>query len=141
MVSHYNSWNFTCCHSVTNFCSTICHLMDRSRPGFPVPHHLLEFAEVDVLSVSDNIQPSLPLMPSSPSAFKLSQHSGSFLMSQLFASGGQSIGASAPASVLPMSIQDWFPLELTGLTSFLSKGCSGVFSSTTVWKQSALFMV
>ena len=56
---------------------------------------------------------------------------GSFLMSRLFASGGQSTGASA--SVLPMTIQGWFPLELTGLISLLSKGLSRVFSSTTVW--------
>ena len=56
----------------------------------------------------------------------------SFPMSQLFASGGQSTGASAP--VLPMSIQGWFPLRLTGLISLLSKGLTRVFSSTTVWK-------
>ena len=60
--------------------------------------------------------------------------SGSFLMSQLFASGGQSIGDSASASVLPMNIQGWFPLGLTGLMPLLSKGLSRVFSSTTVWK-------
>ena len=56
--------------------------------------------------------------------------SGSFPMNQLFASGGQSIGASA--SVLPMNIQDWFPLGLTGLISLQSKGLSSVFSNTTV---------
>ena len=55
---------------------------------------------------------------------------GSFPVSQFFASGGQSIGASAP--VLPMNIQDWFPLGLTGLISFLSLGLSRVFSRTTV---------
>ena len=58
--------------------------------------------------------------------------SGSFLMSQLFATGSQSIGASA--SVLPMNIQGWFPLGLTGLFSLLSKGLSRVFSNTTVKK-------
>ena len=57
--------------------------------------------------------------------------SASFLMSQFFTSGGQSIGASASASVLPMNIQGWFPLELTGLISLQSKG---VFSNTTVRK-------
>jgi len=56
--------------------------------------------------------------------------SGSFPMSQFFASGGQSIGASASASALPMNIQDWFPLGLTGLI-LQSKGLSSVFSSTT----------
>ena len=60
--------------------------------------------------------------------------SGSFLMSQLFALGGQSIGASASGSVLPMNIQDWFPLRLTGLISFQSKGLTSVFPNTTVHK-------
>ena len=60
--------------------------------------------------------------------------SGSFPMSQFFASGGQSIGALASASVLPMSIQGLFPLGLTGLISFQFKGLSRVFSNTTVVK-------
>ena len=60
--------------------------------------------------------------------------SGSFPKSQFFASGGQSIGASTSASVLPMNIQDWFPLGWTGWTSLLSKGLSRVFSNTTVQK-------
>ena len=60
--------------------------------------------------------------------------SGSFPMSPLFASGSQSIGASALASDLPMNIQDWFPLGLTGLIPLQSKGLSRVFSSTTVQK-------
>ena len=64
--------------------------------------------------------------------------SGSFPVSRFFASGGQSIGASASASVLPMNIQGWFPLGLTGLISLLSKGLSRVFSSTIVWKHSIL---
>ena len=55
-------------------------------------------------------------------------------MSQLFTSGGQNIGASASASGLPMDIQGWFPLGLTGLISLQSKGLSRVFSSTTVQK-------
>ena len=59
---------------------------------------------------------------------------GSFIMNQFFASGGQSIGASASTSVISMIIQDWFPLGLTGLISLLSKRISGVFSSTTVQK-------
>ena len=58
--------------------------------------------------------------------------SGSFPVSQLFTSGGQSIGVSASASVLPMNIQDWFPLGWTGWISLLSKGLSRVFSKTTV---------
>ena len=59
---------------------------------------------------------------------------GSCLMSQLFVSCGQSIGASASASVLPKNIQDWFPLGLTGLISLQSKGLSRVISNTTVQK-------
>ena len=55
-------------------------------------------------------------------------------MSWIFATGGQSIGALASASVLPMNIQGWFPLGLTGLISLESKGLSRVFSSTTIWK-------
>ena len=71
---------------------------------------------------------------------------GSFPMSQLFASGGQSIGASALALVLPMNIEGWFPLGLTGLISLPSKGLSRVFSSITVQKHpilqcSVFFMV
>ena len=68
------------------------------------------------------------LLPTSPSALNLSQHQG------LFQSSGQSIGASASASVLLMSIQNWFPLGLPGLISLQSKGLSKVFSSITVQK-------
>ena len=60
--------------------------------------------------------------------------SRSFLMIRLFASGDQSIGASVLASVLPMNIQGWFPLGMTGLISLPSKGLSRVFSNTTVQK-------
>ena len=63
---------------------------------------------------------------------------GSFPVSQIFASCGQSPGASTPTSVLPMNIQGWFPLGLTGLISLLSRGLSRVFSSTTVWKHQFL---
>ena len=64
--------------------------------------------------------------------------SGPFPMSQFFTSGGQSIEASASASILPMNIQDWFPLELIGLISLQSKGLSRVFSNTTVQKHQFL---
>ena len=60
--------------------------------------------------------------------------SGSFPMSQFFPSDGQSIGISGSASVLPMNIQDWFPLGCTGWISLQSKGLSRVFSNTTVQK-------
>ena len=68
---------------------------------------------------------------SCPQSFPASE---TFLMSRLFASNGQSIGASVLASVLPMNIQGWFPLGLTGLISLQSKGLSKVFSSTRIWK-------
>ena len=85
--------------------------MDCSMPGFPVLHHLPELVQTHVYWVSDAIQPSNPLsFPSSP-AFRLCQHQ-SLPMSQPFTSGGQSTGASASASVLPMNIHGWFPLEL-----------------------------
>ena len=75
--------------------------------------------------------------PAVPFAFCLQSFpaSGSFLMSWLFPSGGQSIGASASASILPMNIQGWFPLRLIDLTSLQSKGLSIVFSSTKIWKE------
>ena len=61
--------------------------------------------------------------------------SGSFPINQFFASGGQSIGVSASTSVLPMNIQDWFPLEWTGFISLQSKALARVFSNTTVQKR------
>ena len=75
---------------------------------------------------------SHPLLPPSPPAFNLSKHQGLFQWT--ITSGGQSTGASASALILPMNIQDWFPLGWTGLISLLSKGLSRVFSSTTVQK-------
>ena len=68
------------------------------------------------------------------SCLQSSLASGTFPMSQFFTSGGQNIGASALASILPMNFQDWFPLGLTGLISLLSKGLSRVFYNTTVQK-------
>ena len=92
--------------SVAHSCPTLCNPMDCSTPGLPVHHQLLEFTQTHVHRVGDAIQPSHPLSSPSPPAFNLSPASGSFRMSQLFASRGQSIGASASASVLPMNIQD-----------------------------------
>ena len=106
--------------------------LDCSSPGLPVPHHLSEFAQVHVHFISDAIQPSRPMMRSSPSVLNHSQHQGLFQCGQMFVSGDQNTGASASSSVLPMNIQGWSPLRLTGLISSLSKGLSGVFSSTTV---------
>ena len=77
------------------------------------------------------ISPTVALFCSCLQSFPAS---GSFLMNQLFTTGGQSIGVLASASVLPMNIQDWLPLELTGLISSQFKELSRVFSSTTVQK-------
>ena len=77
------------------------------------------------------ISSSLVPFSSHPQSFPAS---GSFSVSQIFTSGGQRIGASASASVLPMNIQDWFPLGWTGLISLQSKRLSRVFSNTTVQK-------
>ena len=76
-----------------------------------------------------------PAISSSDALFSCPQSfsaSGTFPMSELFISDDQNTGVSASASVLPMNIQRWFPLRLTSLISLLSKGLSGVFSSTTV---------
>ena len=103
---------------------------DSSTPDLSVPHHLPKFGQVHVHCISDVIQPSHPLMPSSPSAPSISQHQGLLPMNQLFASDDQNTGVSASASVLPTSIQGLFPLRFTALISLLSKGLSGVFSSS-----------
>ena len=107
--------------------------MDCSTPGLLVHHQLPEFTQTHVHWVGDAIQPSHPLLSPSPPALNLSSK-GSFQMSELFSSDGQSIGASASTSVLPMNIQDQFPLVWTGWISLQSKGLSGVFSNTTVQK-------
>jgi len=69
---------FPPCCSVTQSCPTLCDPMECSTPGLPVPHHLPKLAQVHVHCIGDAIQPSHPLMPSSPSAFNLSQHQGLF---------------------------------------------------------------
>ena len=118
--------------SVAQMCLTLYNSMDCSTPGFLGLHYLLGFAQTHVHWVSDTIQPSHPLLLSSH-VLNPSQHQ--FCpVSRLLASGGQSFGASASASILPLDIQDWFPLGLTGLISLLSRGLSRVSSSTTVWK-------
>ena len=107
--------------------------MDCNTPGFPVLHYLPELAQTHVHWVCDAIQTSHPLLSPLllPSIFP---SISVFSNESLFASGGRSIGVSALASVLPMIIQDWFPLQLTGLITLLSKGLSRVFSNTTIQK-------
>ena len=88
-----------------------------STLGFSVLHCLAEFAQIHVHWVSDAIPPSCPLF------FLLSIFPSirSFPMSQFITPDGQSIGASVPASILPMNIQGWFPLGMTGLISLQSR--------------------
>ena len=124
---------FCCCCSVAQSYLTLCDPMDCSTPDFPVLQYLLELAQTHAHWVGNAIQPSCPLSSSSSPALNFSQYH-IFAVSRLFALGGQSIGASASASILPMNIKDWFPLGWTGWISLQSKGLSRVFSSTTVQK-------
>ena len=103
-----------CCSVTAQFCPTLCDPIDCRAPGLPVLHRLPESAQTHAHWVGDAIQPSHPLVPFS-SCLQSFPASGSFPMSQLFTSGSQSTGASA--LVLPVNIQDWFPLGLTGLIS------------------------
>ena len=91
--------------------------------SFTIPQSLLKLMSIELMMPSSHLIVCHPFS-SCPQSFPAS---GSFPMSPLFASGGQSIGASAAGSVIPMNIQDWFPLGLTGLLSFQSKGLSRVF--------------
>ena len=120
------SMNICCCswhhhHVSQSVRLTSLHGLPTSMPGFPDLHYLPEFAQTHVCWGGDAIHLVLCGSPS-PSVFNLSQHQGLF---QFFTSGGQSIGVSA--SVLPMNIQGWFPLELASLISLLSKGLSRKF--------------
>jgi len=112
---------------------TLWEPTDCSTPGFPVYHQLPELAQL--MSI-ESVTPSNHLILCHPFSSDLQSFpaSGSFQMSQFFASGGQSIGASASPSVLPMNIPDGFPLGLTDLIFLQSKGLSRVFSNPTVQK-------
>ena len=119
--------------SVAQSWLTPCDPMGCSMPGLPVHHQLLELLKL--ISI-ESVMPSNHLIlchpfSSWPQSFPVS---GSFQMNQLFTSGGQNIWVLALASVLLMNIQDWFPLELTGLISLQSKGLSRLFSNSTVQK-------
>ena len=107
--------------------------MDCSMLGLPVHHQLPELAQSHVHWVGDATQPS-HLLPSPSPALNLSQHQGLLQWVSSLHQVAQSIGASASASVLPVNIQDWFPLGWTVWISLQSKGLSRVFSNTTVWK-------
>ena len=103
--------------SVVQLHLTLCNPMVCSMPGFPVLRYLPEFVHTRTYWVGDAI-PLSSVVPFSSCHLSFPA-SGSFQMNQLFTSGGQSIGVSSSASVLPVNIQDWFPLRLTGwLVSF-----------------------
>ena len=137
MISKHSSGYFSVqFSSVTQSCPTLCDPLNCSTPDLPVHHQPPDFTHV--YCVGDTIQPSHPLSSPLSSCLQSFPVSGSFPMSQFFASGGQSIGVSASASVLPINIQDWFPSGWTGWISLQSKGLSRVFSNITVQKHQFL---
>ena len=121
--------------SAAQSCPMLCDPMDCSTPSFPVHHQLPELTQTPSSpssqwchqTISSSVVPFSSCLQSLPT-------SRSFPMSQFFPSGGQSIGASASASVLPMNIQDWFPWGLTGWIFLLSKGLWRVSYNTIVQK-------
>ena len=122
-------------HSVTKSCLTLCHSMDCSTTGFPVLHYFLEFTQTHVHWVDDAIQSFHPLSPSSIPAPNLSQYQGLFQWVGSSHEVAKVLEFQFQPSVLPMNIQGWVALGLTGLISLLFKGLSRFVSSTTVWKQ------
>ena len=135
---------------VAQSCPTLSNPMDCSLPGSSIhgilQARVLEWGAIAFSSsspetysnpcplswwchptISSSVVPFSSCLQSFPA-------SGSFPINQFFSSDGQSIGASASASVLPMNIQGWFPLGLTDLISLQSKGLLRVFSNTTIWK-------
>ena len=129
-LSHFMS-------SVQFSCSVMCdcfrpHESQHTRPPCPSPtpgvyRNTCPLSQWCHPAISSTVIPFSSCPQSLPA-------SGSFPMSQLFAWGGQSIGVSASASVLPMNTQGWSPLEWTGWISLQSRGLSRVFSNTTVQK-------
>ena len=109
-----NPWTVTCLASLS----------------FANPQSLLKLVSIEMVMPSNHLMLCCPLLLLS----SIFPASGSFPMSQFFAKGGQSIWASASASVLPMNIQGWFPLGRTGWISLQSRGLTRVFSNTTVQK-------
>ena len=129
------------CSSVAQS-TELCNPMDCRTPCLPVHHQLPELTQTHVHRVGDAIQSSSVISLSRLQSFPAS---GSFQMSQFFASGGQSIVISASASVLPMNIQDWFPWGWTGWISLQSKGLSSLLqhhsSKASILQRSAFFIV
>ena len=133
MTRHTDTMQFYCCCSVAKSCLTLWpHGLQHPRFLCPSPSpgfysNSCSLSRGGHSTISSSVAPFSSYLQSFPA-------SGSFPMSWLFPSFGQSTGASASASVLPMKIQDWFPLRWTGLISLSSKGLSRVFSSITIQK-------
>ena len=129
--------------SVAQSCLTLWNPIGYGTSGFRIHHQLPELAQTHFHWVGDAIQPSHPLSSPSPPAFNLSQHQG--LFQWVSSSGSQSIGISISTSVLPMNIQDWFPLGLIGWISLQSKGLWRVFqhhsSNASIFWNSNFFIV
>ena len=117
--------------------------MDCSMSGFPVHHQLLELTQTPIYHVDDAIQPSHPLSSPSPPALNLSQHQGLFKWVSSSCQVAKVLEFQLQHQsfqwvlVLPMNIQDWFPLGWTGWISLQSKGLSKVLSNTTVQKHNS----
>ena len=131
--------NKNCCCSVTKSCSlfvTPWTRADQALLSSTISQNLLKLMSIELVILSDH----LILSSATPFSFCLQSFpaSGSFPVSQFFTSGGQSIGSSASATVLPMNIQDWFLLGWTGWISLQSKGLSRVLSNTTIKRTGSL---
>ena len=130
---HWKDYCLSCLVQLS--CSVSVHLFATS---WTTSHHdslsiTNSWVLLKLMSIESVMSSNYPLSSPSP-VVDLSQPQGFILMNQLFTSGGQSIGASASTSVLPMNIHDWFPPGLTGLISLQSKRLSRVFSNTTAQK-------
>ena len=127
-IKHWFSFS-----SVTQPCLTLCHPMECSMPGFlsiTKSQRLLQFKSIESVMPSNHLIRCclfFSCLQSFPASWSLS-------MSQFFTSGVQSNGVSSSASDLPVNIQNWFPLGLTGWISLQSKGLSKVFSNTIAQK-------
>ena len=119
-------------HSIMSDCLQLHELQHTRLPSFSLSLGVCSNSRPLSRWCHSTIPSSVASFSSCPQSFPTS---GSFLMSQLFASVGQSIGASVSTFVLPINIQGWFPLGLTSLISLLSKGLSRVFSSSSLKHQ------
>ena len=131
-----HNWSNSTCATLLFTCSVMSdsrrpHGLQHARLPCPSPSPGVSSTHVHWVDDASN---HLVLYRPLPPCFLFFPAMGFFPVSQLFKSGGQRIGASASASVLPVNIQGWFPLRLTGLISLLSKGLSKGFSNTTVWR-------